>query len=510
MFVPSSSQLVLHRNGDARIKHLAFQNVRDGELHYVLRIPLAARPDTILAHDPSHVDSFRVVRANALERAVGWSNVRVVLDPSSHSRGENTVSGVLLHAAPTQIAVGTDTETTQRIDGKEVVVRREDVVVMEKTDILSVSILNAPQVRRMLQLSQQNGWVVELNRANPFAFGYELSMPSPVEVLLDVVYSHQKLRVTRWAAIESPFEMDNVAVTVVESMDDRRPVERQQAERTVFMAASSRRRESSAVPYDDGAGYTPPPAPRERTGFADEYKVQGVGAIFLREGHNRVRLPDIDAHDAGLVYIAKLECEGVLESVRRQAFARLQWESADFAFSGWASVKLNDAEVRRTWFDAWKHPERQWIDLPSGNEVVVFRQVHSRRQLQAGLEVVIRIEAYNRSSAPATVKVRECFPRGLGEMEKGGELWTAEPAPMQKQRLAAERLIFEITAGGGGDDMGDTSLWTYGELVGTSNRWVPATNPETGVAVANAWEITFANVAPKSGQLYLYKTMVPQ
>ena len=379
MFVPSSSQLVLHRNGDARIKHLAFENVREGELHYVLRIPLAARPDTILAHDPSHVDSFRVVRANALERAVGWSNVRVVLDPASHLHGENTVTGVLLHAAPTQIAVGTDQEAKERIGDKEVVVRREDVVVMEKTDILSVTILNAPQVRRMLQLSQQNGWVMELNRAQPFAFGYELSMPSPVEVLLDVVYSRQGLRVTRWAAIESPFEMDNVEVTVVESMEDRRPVQRQQEERVVLMSAPPRSRMASAQ-YDDGAGYEPPPAPRERTGFADEYKVQGAKPIFLREGHNRVRLPDIDVSGGSLVYIAKLECAGVLESVRRQAVARLQWESAVFAFSGWASVKLNDAEVRRTWFDAWKHPERQWIDLPGGHEVVVFRQVHHHAQ----------------------------------------------------------------------------------------------------------------------------------
>lgn len=486
MFVANKSHLVVHRNGESRIEHHKFQQMADFESElersYVLSIPLAARVESIMPCACTDVGSFQLIRANALERAVGFNRVQVLTDP----RAEKTiqVDGLLLAA-----------------DGEKIVVGDEEggITVLDQSDVLTVKVLNASDLASLLRYTQHNGWAMAVDANKPFKFSYQLSMPTPPEVLLDVRYTKSDgMKLVRWVALESPFSTDNVLVTVVESMDDRRPVERERMEyRTMAVSTTS----AAPPSYDD----SPPEPESARPGFADEYRQDAIKLSNIRAGHNRVRLPDLTTGKVKLIYIAELKAAQTAQ-VQRQPYRRLSWESDDFVFSGYASVSVHGEDVQRVWFDAWKHPTCQWIDLPGSNAVVVHRQVHSQRTTQEGVELVVRIEVYNRTDETVDVMVQEFMPKNAGTLEQAGEEWAhGGGMPVQEMRLGAEKLDFEYSKQAKSDKGGWNPLEP--PLLFDGTYWRKAVNPETGVAESSTWELKMEDIPPKSGRLFLYKTM---
>lgn len=482
MYVASRSHLVVHRNGESRIEHQEFRQVAEFEKVYVFSIPLAARVDSIMPCGCADVGSFQLIRANALERAVGWNRVQLLTDPQA--AGPIRVDGLLLQADEERVAVGDD-------DG--------GITVVDQSDLLSIKVLDAPDLSNLLRYTQHNGWAMRVEDDKPFKFSYQLSMPKPPEVLLDVRYTKRDgMKLVRWVSLESPFPADDTLITVVETMDDRRPVERERMQYRTMAAAPAAAYAAEAAPEPT------PQSGSNGAGFADEYRQDAVVRTGVARGHNRVRLPEIETSKEQLVYIAELKAAQTVQ-VQRQPYRRLSWESDDFVLSGYASVSVHDEDVQRVWFDAWKHPTRQWIDLPGSTAVMVYRQVHSQRTTQEGVELVVRIEAYNRTEETIDVMVQEYMPKGAGPLEQAGEEWAHRGGvPVQKMRLAAEKLDFDYSK-----HSGKTAGWRALEpsLLFDGTYWRKAVDPETGVPEKSTWELKMEDIPPKSGRLFLYKTM---
>jgi len=325
-------------------------------------------------------------------------------------------------------------------------------------------------------------------------------------VMLDVVFdATDGLSIARWVAVESPFVMDNVLVTVVETLNDRRREQSVSRNDYDTIRIPEDAAVYSAMPQQAQMTRSAPTAvDKESNGFADEYRETGVARINMVKGNNRVALPRLQTKDARLTYNAYFST-GLEDAASKQAFGRVEWKADEFVFSGDANVRLNGGDVQRVWYDAWKNPTRQWIDMPGGNKVIAYRAVHTQRRTQDGMEVIVRLEVYNRGEKNVDVVVRELFHNNEPASEEFDDVvqvlqFTGERASVQEMRRAAEDTRY-IEPGVQPAKTG----WTHVPVM-RRGVWAQSRDPETCAMERNSWEFEFAGVAPGSGQMMLYKT----